>query len=100
MRTTLLSTTAGVLIAFGAAPALATDSPPETRALTALPQVVAPTDAPTPPPVVDEAPVFVPDEEVATEFAYPAVFLVPIALLVGAAWAARAFTRDLTPTSF
>ncbi len=101
MRTTLLAMTAGLVIFSAPVPALAADLRSDaTSALSAFPQVVAPTDAPTLPPVVVEAPVFTPAEETATPFAYPAVFLVPLALLAGAAWAARAFTRDLTPTSF
>ncbi|HVE98144.1 MAG TPA: hypothetical protein VNA12_03095 [Mycobacteriales bacterium] len=60
--------------------------------------------APTPTPTaaaslapVAEDPILF-EEEARAPFAYPAVFLVPIALLGGAAWAARAFTRDLSAT--
>ncbi len=58
-----------------------------------------PTTAPLAPPVVDSAPAFAP-VETAGRFAYPSVFLVPIALLAGAGWSVRAFTRDLlAPTA-
>lgn len=65
----------------------------------ARPQTTTPTQPPVAPPSAEPAPVEPlpadPALDVATPFAYPSVFLVPIALVAGAGWAARAFTREL-----
>ncbi|HVF21240.1 MAG TPA: hypothetical protein VNA14_13505 [Mycobacteriales bacterium] len=98
MRLSLLALAAGLTVAglappaAGAVTALAPVTP-----VVAQPQIEA-TTTPVPPAVVDTAPVFAP-EATAGRFAYPAVFLVPIALLAGAGWSIRAFTRDLLPTA-